>query len=158
MRALLTDAARGLRRELKRGLSQWNGEPGTMEDLVTAIADVYDRQGYARLAVWLSLSGYEAPGTGLFDPLVDALHRVAQGADNHKRVTRRTIQEEVALLNVVLAGEPLLGQPFLQSVGLESTEPNRERLRRRVREACLRRLVDSVWTPGHDSTSRSSNR
>ncbi len=97
------------------------------------IAETYAVRGYARLSLWLVLGGWETTGKGLFEPLVDAVHRIrlqAARAGGGPRPRRQDTQYEVALLNLVLAAEPLFGRSFLRSVGLETESSEQERYRR----------------------------
>ncbi len=132
LEALLRFAARRLRDELEGILAAWDGDPDGLERVAELIADSYAVQGHARLALWLSLSGWKPKGGGLFEPLVDAVHRARQeAAQAHglPRPRRLDTQHEVALLNLALAGEPLFGPGFLRSVGLEADAAAQERFR-----------------------------
>ena len=123
MEALLRFAGRRMRDELGGILEGWDGEPEGLERVAELIADTYAVRGYARLALWLTQSGWVTSGKGLFEPLVDAVHRTrlqAARATGGPRPRRRDAQYEVTLLNLALAAEPLFGPDFLRSVGLES--------------------------------------
>ncbi len=130
MEALLRFAGRRMRDELGGILEDWDGEPEGLEHVAEMIADTYAVRGYARLALWLALSGWETVGKGLFEPLVDAVHRTrlrVARATGRPRPRRQDAQYEVTLMNLALAAEPLFGPGFLRSVGLE---PDSEHLRR----------------------------
>lgn len=133
LEALLRFAGRRLREELAEVLGGWDGEPDGLESVAELIADTYAVRGYSRLAMWLALSGWETTGQGLFEPLVDAVHRMrlqAARTDGRPRPRRQDAQYEVALMNLALAAEPLFGPGFLRSVGLDSDDSGQQRLRR----------------------------
>ncbi|MCG8588009.1 MAG: TetR/AcrR family transcriptional regulator [Proteobacteria bacterium] len=121
LEALLAFAARRMRAEIEDILAGWDGEPEGLRRVAELLADTYADKGYARLALWLRLGGWESRGSGLFTPLVDAIHRRRlRTAREHgrPRPRRQDTQRQVALLNVALAAEPLLGAGFLRSVDL----------------------------------------
>lgn len=135
LEALLRFAGRRLRDDLEAILRGWDGAPEGLERVAERIADVYAVQGHARLALWLALSGWQPAGggPGLFEPLVEAVHRArlrAARTNGRPRPRRRDTQHEVALLNVALAAEPLFGPGFLRSVGLEAGADAQEGFRR----------------------------
>lgn len=66
----------------------WDGEPDGLLRVAKRIADTYAVQGHARLALWLALSGWEPRGSGLFEPLVEAVHRARLRAARDRGVSR----------------------------------------------------------------------
>ncbi len=133
LEALLRFGGRRIRDELDAILQAWDGEPAGLERVAERIADAYSVQGHARLALWLSLSGWQPTSGGLFEPLVDAVHRArlqAARGNGSPRPRRQDTQYEVALLNVALAAEPLFGPGFLRSVGLDGEPSTQEGFRR----------------------------
>jgi AcrR family transcriptional regulator len=133
LEALLRSAGRRLRDELEAILEGWDGDPRGVERVAELIADTYAERGYARLALWLSRGGWVATGSGLFEPVVDAVHRTrlrAARARGGPRPRREDARHDVALLNLALAAEPLLGRDFLRSVGFEGDATDRQRFRR----------------------------
>lgn len=133
LRALLREAGRRLRAELRAALEEWDGETEGLQRIAELIADVYVDQGHARLALWLALSGVESTGQGLFAPLVDAVQQTrlrAVRVSGGPRPRRSDAQYDVALMNVALAAEPLFGPPFLRSVGLPDDAEAEDRFRR----------------------------
>lgn len=146
MQALLAHAGRRLRDALAGILDGWDGEPDGLVRVAELIADTYAAQGHARLALWLALSGWEPSGRGMFEPLVDAVHRArlrAARAHGGPRPRRRDAQHGVALLNLALAAEPLFGAGFLRSVALDADPGDRERFRRWL----MTRLVRLLTSP-----------
>ena len=73
--ALLRHAARGLREQIDVAARNWGQGSRDLWSLTDLIADCYDRRGYARLAMWLMLSGARGKGSGMLSGLVDALYQ-----------------------------------------------------------------------------------
>jgi AcrR family transcriptional regulator len=135
LEALLRFGGRRLREEVEEILTGWNGDTAGLRRVAERIADAYAERGYARLALWLSLSGWSDRGSGMFEPLVDALHRARGRARGEPRPRRHESQHAVALLNLALAAEPLMGAGFLRSVGLPGDASGRTRFRRWMLQA-----------------------
>lgn len=137
MAALMRFAGRRIRDDLARILADWDGKPDGLVRVAEMLAEAYSAQGASRLALWLAQSGWRSPGSGLFEPLVDAVHRVRLEIARTRgtpRPQRRETQHDVALLNLALAAEPLFGAGFLRSVGLDEDEASQRRFRRRLIE------------------------
>jgi AcrR family transcriptional regulator len=133
LEALLRHGGRRLRGEVEEILAGWDGRSEGLRRIADRIAEAYAERGYARLALWLSLSGWSDRGSGMFQPLVDALHRtrLARARARGRPLPRRTeSQHAVALLNLALAAQPLLGGSFLRSVGLRGDADDQARFRR----------------------------
>lgn len=146
MTSLLREAGRRLRDEVGEILAGWDGDPSGLRRVAELIGDTYADRGYAHLALWLSLSGWDARGSGMFEPLVDALHRARLARARQSgapRPRREESQHAVALLNLTLAAEPLMGAAFRRSVGLGGGADARVRFRRFSVET-LERLMLSV--------------
>ena len=148
LEALLRFAGARLRDEFVTILDGWDGEPASVQRVAELIADTYATRGYARLALWLTLEGWESTGSGMFAPLVDAVHRrrlEAARRNGTARPRREETQHEVALLNLALAAEPLLARGFLRSVGFDAEPAERTRFRR-----WLVRRLSLILTEGTD--------
>ena len=133
LEALLRFAGARLREELGGILERWNGKPAGVRRVAELIADTYSEQGYARLALFLTEAGWESRGSGMFSPLVDAVHRRRVEAARDRgapRPRREESQYEVALLNLALAAEPLMSRDFLRAVGVAGAAQDRARFRR----------------------------
>jgi len=154
LEALLRFAGRRLREEVD-GILQLlpeskqqskqgsDGHPEALERVAELIADAYAVKGHARLALSLALSGWEPSGGGLFEPLVDSIHRArlqAARAAGRPRPRRQQTQYDVALLNIALAAAPLFGPGFLRSVGLDADAEAQQR----YRSWLVRRLADML--------------
>ncbi len=133
LEALMRHAARSLRTETESVLADWNGKPSGLHRIADGIATIYADRGYARLALWLSQEGWESRGSGIFQPLVDAVHRTRLEQARHNgrvRPKREDAQFAVATLNLALAADPLMGSGFLRSVELPDDRDTRARFRR----------------------------
>jgi TetR/AcrR family transcriptional regulator, repressor for neighboring sulfatase len=110
---LLRDGGRRLRSAVQTALDSWRAtdDPDPIV-LVEVLAELY-RQGFAELAVALHGAGWRDRGSGLLEPLVEAVHsRRGPGASIDD--TRLA----VAALHQGLALEPLYGSAFRRSAGL----------------------------------------
>jgi len=133
LEALIRHAARSLRAETTSVLEDWNGDPSGLHRLADGIAAIYADRGYARLALWLSEDGWKSRGSGIFEPLVDAVHRARltrARLDGRVRPKREDAQFAVAMLNLTLSADPLMGSGFLRSVQLPEDPETRARFRR----------------------------
>ena len=130
MEALLRHAGRNLKESLEAGASGWDtqstdsAQAADFAQAAARIGDVYREKGYARLALWLALEGWESEGEGMYRALAERLQTARQGGADFDE-TRMA----VALLNVFLVGEALTGEAFLASVGLPRDEAARARMR-----------------------------
>lgn len=110
--ALLRHGGRQLRSALEQVLASWlAGEPD-LQELVTSLDALY-RRGYGELAVALHAAGWRDRGTGMLNPVVDALHRL--------RAPGSSIEDTrlaVAALHQAVATESLYGKDFRRSAGL----------------------------------------
>ena len=133
LEALMKYAARSLREETESVLEDWDGEPSGLHRIADRIAVIYADRGYARLAVWLSQEGWKSRGSGIFEPLSDAVHRTRLAAARRgggPRPKREDAQFSVALLNLALSADPIMGSGFLRSVALPEDPQTRARFRR----------------------------
>ena len=133
LEALMRHAARSLRAQTESVLADWNGEPSGLHRIADGIATIYADRGYARLALWLSEDGWKSRGSGMFDPLVDAVHRTRLARarlETRARPKREDAQFAVAMLNLTLSADPLMGSGFLRSVELPDNPETRTRFRR----------------------------
>lgn len=139
---LLKHAARSLKAEVRRAVEHFGeGEPD-LARVGELFSKWYDHRGYARLALWTSLSGWKDRGSGMLTELVDGLHRArtraaerAGGSAPELASTRYV----VALFHTLVTAEPLFGDAVRRSVGL--VERNAEHDFRRWVFAVLERLL-----------------
>lgn len=128
MEALLRHAGRNIRASMAAATAQQAGGV-EFDQVVDQLDDAYRRKGYARLALWLALEGYQPEGEGMYRPLTEAVHR-ARGRGAAIGDTQRAM----ALLNVFLIGEALAGEAILAGVGLPRTEATRTTMRNLARD------------------------
>jgi AcrR family transcriptional regulator len=130
--ALLRHAGRRLAREIEEILAGSPADPVRLRRSAERIAECFADRGAARLAFWLSLSGWRSEGAGMFAPLVDAVHATRTATARERgapRPRREDSQRAVALLGLALCAEPLLGGAFLRSVELPEDPDSRARFR-----------------------------
>ncbi|WP_410653008.1 TetR/AcrR family transcriptional regulator [Amycolatopsis sp. cmx-4-54] len=109
---LLRHGGRRLRDALRELLGSWLDRGADLLELVEALHDLY-RNGYGELAVALHAAGWRDPGSGMLDPVVDALHRLRPPGSSLDD-TRLA----VAALHQAMATEPLYGGDFRRSAGI----------------------------------------
>lgn len=109
---LLRHGGRQLHAAVDDVLSSWLEQGADVAGLVESLADLY-RQGYGELAVALHSAGWRDHGSGMLNPVVDALHQL--------RPTAASIDDTrlaVAALHQAMATEALYGSTFRRSAGL----------------------------------------
>lgn len=116
LEALLRRGGRKLRDGIGDVLGSWLAHGAVLADLVETLASFY-RSGYGELAVALHAAGWRDDGSGLLDPVVDALHALrSDGAPIDD--TRLA----VAALHQGLAVESVYGAAFRRSAGLAGAD------------------------------------
>jgi hypothetical protein len=105
------------RRKIRAGLEvlgSWLDHGADLGDLVDALA-VFCCRGYGELAVALHAAGWRDEGSGMLDPVVDALHALRPDATD---IPVEDTRLAVAALHQALATEPVYGPAFRRSAGL----------------------------------------
>ncbi len=104
-----------------------------LDRVSVTLHDAFSKEGYAKLALWLYLSGWSPRGHGMLAPLAAQLHATIHGEDP---ASGSAIDDEarfaLCLLHVVTAMESTLGGAFLKSVSLKDDEATRSRYRQWV--------------------------
>ncbi len=121
MDALLRSAGRRLRQEVTAAVADWDADALDVRRLVDLLAETYERKGYARLALWLSMAGWRPKGAGMFKELSEAVHagRTARARRAGTRVPDAAdTMHALALMQILLCAEPILGREMRRSVGL----------------------------------------
>jgi TetR/AcrR family transcriptional regulator, repressor for neighboring sulfatase len=113
---LLRYGGRELRAALQDVLAAWLDRGADLLELVESLRTVYQR-GYGELAVALHAAGWRDPGSGMLNPVVDALHRLRPPGSSIGD-TRLA----VAALHQAMATEALYGSAFRRSAGLTGAE------------------------------------
>ena len=114
LEALLRHGGRTIRAGVEEVLGSWLDRGADLGELVEALA-VFYRRGYGELAVALHAAGWRDEGSGMLDPVVDALHALRPDAAD---VPVEDTRLAVAALHQALATEPLYGPAFRRSAGL----------------------------------------
>nr|WP_225954137.1 TetR family transcriptional regulator [Kibdelosporangium phytohabitans] len=115
LRELLRHGGRQLRAAVRDVLSSWLERDAELLELVESLASLY-RRGYGELAVALHAAGWRDHGSGMLNPVVDALHKLRPPTASIED-TRLT----VAALHQAMVTEPLYGSAFRRSAGLTGT-------------------------------------
>ncbi|TDD51863.1 hypothetical protein E1263_29645 [Kribbella antibiotica] len=96
----------------------WLESGADLSHLVESFADVYS-QGDGELAVALHAAGWQDQGSGMLDPVVEALHQLRPAKDSLDD-TRLA----VAALHQATATESVYGNAFRRSAGLPARRLN----------------------------------
>ncbi|MEU3531590.1 TetR/AcrR family transcriptional regulator [Streptomyces murinus] len=127
LEALLRFGGAKLRAELRAVLETWNHGPADPAGLVRALHRMY-AEGYAELALALHRSGWRDTGSGMLNEVVDRLYTEARRqstASGRRAPSREDIQVTVAAMHQAMVMEPLFGDEFRRSVGLDGTAADR---------------------------------
>ncbi|MFP4512670.1 MAG: TetR/AcrR family transcriptional regulator [Acidimicrobiales bacterium] len=120
LRELLRHGGHRIRAAMDEVVASWLEAGPDVRQLVASLAAVY-ANGYSELAVALHNAGWRDRGSGLLDPIVDALHQL-RPANSSATVTDTRLA--VAALHQALALEPLYGSAFRRSAGFTADESN----------------------------------
>ncbi|MFE9118333.1 TetR/AcrR family transcriptional regulator [Streptomyces sp. NPDC007172] len=126
--ALLRFGGAKLKTELRAALDGWSeDEAADPAGLVRVLVALY-ADGYAELALALRQLGWRDTGSGLLDEAVGRLHAQAVAtcaATGRTPPSRGAIQLTLAALHQAVATEPLFGDEFRRSVGLDASARDR---------------------------------
>jgi AcrR family transcriptional regulator len=118
LRELLRHGGRQLRAALEETLGSWLDEGADLFGLVESLAGLY-RRGYGELATALHAAGWRDRGSGMLDPVVQALHQLRPPG-----ASLEDTRLAVAALHQAMATEPLYGSAFRRSAGLTGPAAN----------------------------------
>lgn len=121
MDALLRSAGRRLRQEMTAAVAEWDADTLDLRRLMALLSDAYERRGYARLALWLTMAGWRPKGAGMFKELAETIHaaRRARAIQAGKRAPDLAdTMRALALMQILLCAEPIFGREMRRSVGL----------------------------------------
>ena len=130
--ALIRHAGRRLKERVTRALRRWDERTFDVRALIDVISETYGTRGYARLAAWMMLAGWQTSGAGLYRELAETIHAVrARHAHEHGQPAPALVdtQHAIALLNLVLFGEALAGGAMRRSVALSADRAAAHRFR-----------------------------
>ncbi|MET9364470.1 TetR family transcriptional regulator [Streptomyces sp. NPDC006632] len=120
--ALLRFGGSKLKSELRTALGGWSDQAADPAGLVRVLSALY-ADGFAELALALRQLGWRDTGSGMLDEVVDRLHTTARAAcatTGRTAPSRETVQLTVAALHQAVATEPLFGDEFRRSAGLDA--------------------------------------
>ncbi|MFD4352136.1 TetR/AcrR family transcriptional regulator [Nocardia sp. NPDC058518] len=114
-------------------------QPADLGGFVETLATFY-RQGYGELAIALHAAGWRDPGSGMLNPVVEALHALRPG--NGAGIPVDDTRLAVAALHHAVATESAYGSVFRRSAGL--TGPDSEDWQPQIRwwTVNLARILD----------------
>jgi AcrR family transcriptional regulator len=124
---LLRHGGRRIRDAVAETTAGWAASGETVAHLVDRVAAVYE-DGYAELAIALHAGGWRDEGTGMLDPVVDALHAARRRRGGRPRLEDTRLA--VAALHQALATDPPYGAAFRRSAGIvaaASLDPKAQR-------------------------------
>lgn len=127
LEALVRHGARELRAELEAELSRWQAGQVDFDGFARQVLDTMEGRGYARLFMWLALSGWRERGSGMFSPFVDQLH--AERCREDAAADPEESRFLASLLLMALVGESLFGDTVRRSVGLDRGRSTTARFR-----------------------------
>ena len=124
LRDLLRHAGRRMRDALARSLPEGGGAPD-LDAFAESLERTYRDEGFARLFVWLTFSGFQPQGSGMFRPAADEIHRARRGRKPDLEDTLFTLM----LLNMALFADALGGTAFRRAVDLPADRDTARRFR-----------------------------
>jgi AcrR family transcriptional regulator len=150
LRELLRHGGRQLRAAVQDVLASWLEQGADLLELVESLAGLY-RHGYGELAIALHAAGWRAHGSGMLNPVVDALHQLRPPT-----ASLEDTRLAVAALHQAMATESLYGSAFRRSAGLTgaaATDPTGQ-LRWWTRQLRLALELEPSLTPTVPRTRR----
>lgn len=119
--ALVRSAGRRLKEQVGQTTRRRKAGAVDLRALIDLIAETYGDRGYARLTAWMALAGWKVRGSGMYREPAEAIHAVRVRRAETRGAPAPALEDTlfaVALLNLVLWAEPLVGSAMRRSVGL----------------------------------------
>lgn len=118
LESLLRFSGRRFVEEIEQSIGAQDAIDFDLAQAAATLSDLYARRGTARLAMWLSLSGWSPEGEGMLCPLVERLHatRVRKAAGRPAPDIADS-QKLIALLGAVTFAQALAGDAHVRSAG-----------------------------------------
>lgn len=132
LEAMLRRAGRRLADRMRDFTEACTESRPNVSEFVELISTVYEEEGYAYLALRLSLSGWKSSNGGIFQPFGEALHdiRCAIAVRNEEDAPELSDTLHILmLLHTGLLTEALFGGEIRRSVGIPDTFANKRRYR-----------------------------
>lgn len=145
--ALLRHAGRSLKEQIAEVVARVDAHHLRVSEIVELILDTYERRGYARLALWLQLSGWRERGSGMLLPLGEGIHEARVRVADEAGTPRPDLDDTlfaIVLLNSGLLAEAWIGSAMRRSAGLSADATTRRRYRRWLGRAIERLLSPEV--------------
>jgi len=132
--ALARFGARNLRNAMEDVIARFDGDREDIDAVAALALETFERRGYARLVLWLSMAGVPSDrGSGMFESLGAAFERrflAASPAGGDKAAAAREARFLATLLIMVVFAEPILGTISRRSIGLGGGRPTTLQFRR----------------------------
>lgn len=120
--ALARFGARNLKTAMEDVIARFDGDREDIDAVAALALETFERRGYARLVLWLSIAGIPSDrGSGMFDNLGRAFERrflAASPPGTDKATAARDARFLATLLVLVVFAEPMLGTISRRSIGL----------------------------------------
>ena len=126
LEALLRYGGRRVRTELDAITRTWLAHGARLGPLVTVLSGFY-RSGYGQLVLSLHAAGWRDDGSGMLQPVVDALHHARSTGSNGQPPDMFDTQLAIAALHQALVLEPTFGPAARRSTGIpirQATDPD----------------------------------
>jgi AcrR family transcriptional regulator len=121
LEAVIKSAGRRMRDDLVAVVESWRAGEVDLHGLVDRLRETMEREGQSRLTAWMVLGGWRPQGRGLLRPMADEIHerrRDAAGTAGERPPRVDDTLSAIALLGLVVWGEPLMGDAWRRAVGL----------------------------------------
>ena len=120
--ALARFGARNLKNAMEDVIAGFDGDREDIEAVAALALETFERRGYARLVLWLSMAGIPSDrGSGMFDGLGMAFERrflAASPPGSDRAAVALEARFLATLLILVVFAEPMLGTISRRSIGL----------------------------------------
>jgi AcrR family transcriptional regulator len=136
LHALLRHAGRRLRAALAEALPADGGGAPDLDAFAAELERIYRDEGYARLSIWLTLSGFQPQGSGMFRAAAEEAHRARVRRARGRAPELEDTLFAVLLVNLAVWADALAGNAFRRAVELPGDRDTARRFR-----AWLVRLV-----------------
>ncbi|MBI3768474.1 MAG: TetR/AcrR family transcriptional regulator [Deltaproteobacteria bacterium] len=131
--ALARFGARRLRAAVEEAVGSTKAAAPDIHHLAALALDTFERRGYSRLLLWLTISGLRVDrGSGMFADLARAVERAREDAcrqAGRKPPAPNDTRFLAALFVMTLFAEPLIGEASRRSVGLPGNRATTRRFR-----------------------------
>lgn len=129
LHTLLRHAGRRLRSALSEALPESGAAAPDLEAFAESLERIYRDEGYARLSIWLTLSGFQPQGSGMFRAAAEEAHRWRVRAARGRPPALEDTLFAVLLVNLAVWADALAGNAFRRAVELPADRETARRFR-----------------------------